>query len=125
MKKSILFLVCIFTSIFTFAQAKDAKFKSVNATEFAKIIAGGNVQIVDVRTAEEFAGGHLENAQNMDVKSENFEKKTSTLSKDKTVVVYCRSGARSKVAAQKLAEKGYTVIELDGGILTWKGKTVK
>lgn len=125
MKKLILFLACIFTSLFTFAQAKDAKFKSVNATEFAKIVAGSNVQIVDVRTAEEYASGHLENAQNMDVKSNDFEKKISSLSKDKTVAVYCRSGARSKVAAQKLAEKGYTVIELEGGILTWKGKTVK
>lgn len=125
MKTITLFLACIFASLFTFAQAKDVKFKSVQAAEFAKIVAGSNVQILDVRTAEEFATGHLENAQNMDVKGSDFEKKMGSLSKDKTIAVYCRSGSRSKVAAQKLAEKGYTVIELDGGILSWKGKTVK
>lgn len=125
MRKLILFLTFIFTSVFTFAQVKEAKFKSVNEAEFAKIVANKNVQIVDVRTPEEFADGHLENAVNIDVKGADFEKKIATLSKDKTVAVYCRSGARSKVAAQKLAEKGYNVIELDGGILAWKGKKVK
>lgn len=125
MKKIVLILTCIFSMFFTFAQTKDAKFKSVKAEEFAKIVAESGVQVVDVRTAEEFASGHIENAKNIDVKGSDFEKKIASLSKDKTVAVYCRSGARSKVAAQKLAEKGYTVIELEGGIMTWKGKTVK
>lgn len=125
MKKLILFLAFIITSMVTFAQTKDAKFKSVNEAEFAKIIADKDVQIVDVRTAEEYASGHIEKATNIDVKGADFDKKSATLSKDKTVAIYCRSGARSKVAAQKLAEKGYTVIELDGGIMAWKGKKVK
>lgn len=125
MRKLILFLAVLFPSMLAFAQVKDAKFKSVNEAEFAKIVADKSVQIVDVRTAEEFASGHLENALNYDVKGADFEKNIASLSKDKTVAVYCRSGARSKVAAQKLAEKGYNVVELDGGIMAWKGKKVK
>lgn len=125
MRKLILFLTFIFTSVLTFAQVKEAKFKSVNEAEFAKIVANKSVQIVDVRTAEEFSDEHLENAVNIDVKGADFETKIATLSKEKIVAVYCRSGARSKVAAQKLAEKGYNVVELDGGILAWKGKKVK
>lgn len=125
MRKLILILAVLFPSMLAFAQVKDAKFKSVNEAEFAKIVADKSVQIVDVRTAEEFASGHLENALNYDVKGADFEKNIASLSKDKTVAVYCRSGARSKVAAQKLAEKGYNVVELDGGIMAWKGKKVK
>lgn len=125
MKRLLLLLVVLLSSMGLYSQVKDAKFKSVSEAEFAKIIADKSVQLIDVRTAEEYAEGHLEGSTNMDIKSADFDKKAATLKKDKTVAVYCKSGARSKVAAQKLAEKGYTVIEMNGGITSWKGKKVK
>lgn len=102
--------------------AQNQKFTSVQVDEFEKTIAQANVVLVDVRTPEEYAEGHIANALNIDVLNESFEKKaTSTLPKDKTIAVYCRSGRRSKKAATILADSGYKVVELDTGYLGWTG----
>jgi rhodanese-related sulfurtransferase len=78
-------------------------------------------QIVDVRTAEEFAGGHIANAVNMDVTSDDFDSKIQSLDTEKPVMVYCKSGGRSAKAASILKEKGFkNVYDLDGGILGWE-----
>ena len=105
------------------------EFKTVDADEFEREIASGNVQLVDVRTAEEFADGHIasEGVRNIDVKQPDFAGRADeVLDKGKTVAVYCRSGKRSANAARQLAKKGFNVINLDGGILEWqhRGKPV-
>ena len=97
-------------------------FVSVGADEFAREIAKSGVQLVDVRTAEEYAGGHIPNAVNMDVLSSDFAEKIATLDKERPVALYCRSGRRSKTAAEQAANLGYKVVELDGGINSWQGK---
>ena len=96
-------------------------FVSVNAEEFAREIAKSGVQLVDVRTAEEYAAGHIPNAVNVDVLSPDFSKKIAKLDKAQPVALYCRSGRRSKSAAEQTAKLGFQVIELDGGILSWHG----
>lgn len=79
--------------------------------------------IIDVRTPEEFAKGHLENAQNINWNSEDFELKISTFKKDTPLFVYCMSGGRSASATEKLRSLGFTkVYELDGGILKWRNE---
>ena len=76
---------------------------------------------IDVRTAEEYAGDHIDNAINIDVLNDSFESKAvSTLPKDKTIALYCRSGRRSKNAAKILSANGYTVVELNSGYNGWK-----
>lgn len=97
-------------------------FVSVDADEFAREIAKSGVQLVDVRTAEEYANGHIPAAVNMDVFSSDFAKQIATLDKERTVALYCRSGRRSKSAAEQAVKLGYKVVELDGGILSWKGE---
>lgn len=99
-------------------------FKSVAVQEFANIIADTTtVILVDVRTAEEYGSGHIENALNIDVKQDDFEKNAiNMLPKDKTIAVYCRSGRRSKKAAEILSKNGYNVIELDSGYTGWTNK---
>jgi thioredoxin 1 len=86
------------------------------------------IQLVDVRTPEEFAGGHLEGAINIDIKSPDFSSRiASELDKDQPVYVYCRSGGRSASAGEYLAAQGYSEIyDLKGGILSWmdSGKKV-
>ena len=84
--------------------------------------SGDDCVLLDVRTPEEYKEGHLKGAINIDVKdSINFMKKAlETLPKDKTVMVYCRSGKRSANAAGKLATEGYFVFNLEGGIIAWK-----
>lgn len=98
--------------------------QSVTAPEFANIIADTTtVILVDVRTAEEYGLGHIENALNIDVKQDDFEETAiKTLPKNKTVAVYCRSGRRSKKAAEILSKNGYKVIELDSGYTGWTNK---
>lgn len=103
------------------ACSKKLKFVSVDADTFAVEIAKENVQLLDVRTAEEFAQAHIPSAINMDVNAENFDEMIKSLDKNKTVALYCRSGRRSKIAAEKVAKAGYRVIELNEGILSWKG----
>ena len=92
---------------------------AVNADEFSREIAKPGVQIVDVRTAEEYAAGHIPNAVNVDVLSPDFSKNIAKLDKTQPVALYCRSGRRSKSAAEQSAKLGFQVIELDGGILSW------
>lgn len=95
-------------------------FTSVGVEEFNKIIASPDVQLVDVRTPEEHAESCIPTSLNIDVKNENFiERATTQLDKKYTIAVYCRSGKRSKIAAQKLNEAGFTVVELDSGYLGW------
>ena len=97
-------------------------FESVGADEFAREIAKEGVQLVDVRTAAEYAEGHIPNAVNIDVNSADFDKKMAKLDKEHTVAIYCRSGRRSKAAADRAVKMGFKVVELDGGVLSWKGE---
>ena len=101
----------------------DNGFKSAEVEEFAKVIADTAVVRLDVRTADEHAEGHIDNAINIDVLKDDFESKaTATLPKDKTIALYCRSGRRSKNAAKILTKNGYTVVELNSGYNGWKSK---
>ena len=100
-------------------------FESVEAAEFAREIAKEGVQLVDVRTASEYADGHIPNAVNIDVFDSNFAEKIATLDKEKTLAIYCRSGRRSKSAAEQAVKLGFKVVELDGGVLSWRGKLVR
>jgi len=78
--------------------------------------------VLDVRTAEEVSEGKIPNAINIDFYSNTFEQQASKLDKNKTILVYCRSGRRSAGAAEVLAKKGYKVINLDGGITNWQAQ---
>jgi thioredoxin len=95
--------------------------KLIDPVAFKKEIAATpNAQILDVRTPEEYASEHLQNAQNVNWLSPDFVANTSKYDKYKPVFVYCKSGGRSHKAAEKLAELGFTnIIELEGGILKW------
>ena len=104
-----------------FGCATKPAFRSVDAETFAHEIKREEVQLVDVRTPEEFAEGHIPGAVNMDVNGEAFEAQVATLDPSRPVALYCRSGRRSKLAAQKVAKAGFEVVELSGGILSWTG----
>ena len=81
---------------------------------------GANVLIIDVRTKDEFDGGHLPGAVLIpyDVLSANL----SEPDKSRPIVVYCRSGRRSGIAARTLVEMGYQNVFDLGGINAWKGR---
>lgn len=103
-------------------------FKTVDANEFETVISSDSVQLLDVRTAEEFNEAHIDadSVINIDKLQPDFMTKArKILKKDKPVAVYCRSGRRSADAAQLLAEEGYKVIDLDGGIIEWEKRGKK
>ena len=101
--------------------AQTADFKSLSVDEFEQTISDGAIVRLDVRTPEEYAEGHLVSAINIDVQGDGFDAKaTATLPKDKTIAVYCRSGRRSKMAAERLVKMGYNVVELSTGFVGWQ-----
>ena len=120
MKKVI--LMSIFTALCAIFGCTAKGFVSVDADEFAREIAKSGVQLVDVRTAEEYANGHIPNAVNVDIYQPDFAKQIAKLDKKQTVALYCRSGRRSKSAAEQAVKLGFKVVELDGGILSWQGE---
>lgn len=70
--------------------------------------------VIDVRTPQEYADGHLEGAQNIDVQSSTFTAQVGALPKDASYVIYCRSGNRSAAAVAQMQEMGFTTL-LDAG----------
>ena len=80
--------------------------------------------IVDVRRADEFASGHIPGAINIPNESIEKTQPAELPDLDQLIMVYCRSGRRSKQAAQKLADMGYTNIVEFGGINTWPGEVI-
>jgi len=105
-------------------EKKDNSFKEIAPKDFAeKIKTTENPQILDVRTPEEFESEHIDNAANVNWNSEDFAGKVATYDKSKPVFVYCLSGGRSKKAAAKLNELGFTTVyELEGGIMKWNAE---
>ena len=81
--------------------------------------------ILDVRRPDEFAAGHIPNAVNVPNESIGTDEISKLPNKDQLIMVYCRSGRRSKEASEKLVKLGYTNIVEFGGILDWKGEIEK
>jgi rhodanese-related sulfurtransferase len=82
-----------------------------------------NFVILDVRTPKEFANEHIENAINSDYYSETFKDDLNSLDKNKTYLIYCRSGGRSKMALDIVKELGFReAYNMLGGITQWKAK---
>ena len=78
--------------------------------------------ILDVRRPDEFAAGHIPNAINVPNETIGADAIPELPDKDQLIMVYCRSGRRSKEASEKLAKLGYTNIVEFGGIIDWKGE---
>ena len=79
--------------------------------------------IIDVRTPEEFANEHIENALNLDYYSEKFRDELNKLDKEKTYLIYCRSGNRSGKALSIMKELAFReVYNMLGGVIQWKAE---
>ena len=121
--KLLALLLCNICMLSCKAQA----YKSLTAAEFDKGIQQKNIQLLDVRTADEYKAGHIKNAYTANFNDPaDFERRISYLDTSQPIYVYCLSGARSAAAANILAKKGYTVLALQGGINAWRAanKTV-
>ena len=118
--KFIPLIVIMMSAMQSFGCSHSDNIVSVSAVEFEKAIKADSVQLLDVRTPQEYAEGHIAGAININVQSDDFRQRADMeLSKDSTIFVYCRSGRRSMDAAETLTELGYKVVNLKGGIIEW------
>lgn len=118
MKKMMTFLLAMLGLTSACGQGN---FENADVKAFSELIEDSSVVLLDVRTASEFAEGHIEGAINIDQGQSDFmEKAKAALPMDKKIAVYCRSGRRSANAAGKLAAEGYRCVNLKGGIVAWK-----
>lgn len=130
MKTQLAFLFA-FLIIGISGQAQTVEKDSINVitiAEFEKMAAKKKNTVVDVRTPEEVAEGHLAGALNINFLGENFSQKIETLNKNKPYLLYCRSGSRTRRAADQMQKAGFKkVYMLEGGITAWNeaGKPVE
>jgi len=103
--------------------AAQQDYRQISQQEAMDLMAqGGDYILLDVRTPEEYAEGHIPGAVNLPNEEIGDARPDALPDLDATVLVYCRSGRRSKEAAGKLARLGYTGILEIGGINTWPGE---
>ena len=104
--------------------AADGAYRQISQEEAKEMMDNQEVIILDVREQDEYDGGHIPGAVLLPVGTINEETAAGVIpEKDATVLVYCRSGNRSKTASSTLAELGYTSIYEFGGINTWPYET--
>lgn len=94
--------------------------EKVQVAEFLSLSEDLNNVILDIRTKEEYQGGHLANSKNIDYYASDFQEQLDELDKQATYLIYCRSGNRSSTALQIMKGLGFSrVYELEGGINSW------
>ena len=109
------------------AQVADAAVKHVTPQEAARelsaaaTIPGKAIIVIDVRTPEEFAEGHIKDARNVDIASPDFQKNLAKLDPSKRYLVHCAAGGRSTRSLSLLIKAGFkSILHLDGGLNAWK-----
>ncbi|MBP3756477.1 MAG: rhodanese-like domain-containing protein, partial [Prevotella sp.] len=118
MKKCLTFLLALLGLNTACSQQN---YENVDVNAFATTMKEADVVLLDVRTDKEFAEGHIGGALHIDVNKDDFvEQALMQVPQGKRIAVYCRSGRRSARAAGLLANAGYSVVNLKGGIMAWQ-----
>ena len=125
MKKIIPFLMALLLLAGCGAQSEESTYRQVNAEEADSMMEEESGYIIlDVGTAQEYSEKHIPGAINLPNETIGTEDIPELPDKEQLILVYCRSGNRSKQAAEKLVKLGYTNIVEFGGINDWTGETV-
>ena len=113
-------LLSFLMSLFGLSSCNSSNWTDLSPDEFEKAYIADGTVTVDVRTADEYAAGHLYHAVNIDWQKDGFmDEIAKNFNKDLTLAVYCRSGKRSAAAAQALSDAGFKVLNLTGGYTAW------
>lgn len=125
-RRSVTLMITILVPLFVLASAVTltAKVKNISTKKAYELIeerdGDSDFVILDVRTPEEFAEGHIENAVNIDFYADTFPDELDVLDRDKTYLIYCQSGGRSGSATRMMKELGFKdVYNMEGGINIW------
>ena len=125
MKKIIPLLMALLLLAGCAVQPEKSTYRQINAEEAAAMMEEeSGYLILDVRTAEEYIQKHIPGAINVPNEIIGTEDIPELPDKEQLILVYCRSGNRSKQASEKLVKQGYTNIVEFGGIHDWTGETV-
>ena len=125
MKKIIPFWMALLLLAGCGAQSEESTYRQINAEEAAAMMEEESSYIIlDVRTAQEYSEKHIPGAINIPNEAIGTEDIPELPDKEQLILVYCRSGNRSKQASEKLVKLGYTNIVEFGGINDWTGETV-
>ena len=119
---AIIFLACNTASKETGSSAKSEKsgYQNVSPAEFRDLMKKPNTMVIDVRTFQETSQGKIDGALDIDIRQDGFEDKIKLLPKDKTYLVYCRSGRRSAAACEIMEKNGFTKLyNMEGGWLQY------
>ncbi len=101
--------------------AADKKVRNVGVAEFEKLRGDKKNVVLDVRTSQEFAAGHIPGAINLDVNGADFEQKVAGLDKSKSYLVHCAAGVRSARACDKMSKLDFSKLyNLEGGFKAWE-----
>ncbi|SDL30307.1 Rhodanese-related sulfurtransferase [Salinimicrobium catena] len=118
--KKILVAVILFLGVSAAFAQSSAEISVIEVKEYDQKIKKKEVQLVDVRTPEEFKEGHIKGARNIDFFSEDFIEQFQGMEKNEPLYIYCRSGNRSAKASKKLSKAGFKkIIDLEGGYKAW------
>ncbi len=118
--KRMLALLCSLVLLAGCGGGSDGTYLQISQEEAKELMDTQEVILLDVREQEEYDGGHIPGALLLPVGTIDEESAAAVIpAKEDTVLVYCRSGNRSKTAAAALAELGYTDVREFGGINTW------
>ncbi|WP_306352668.1 rhodanese-like domain-containing protein [Flavobacterium sp. '19STA2R22 D10 B1'] len=124
--KNILYFLIVFGSLFTCAAQEKGIVKNISPKKLERKAQKESLQLVDVRTPEEYQEGTINNAQNIDYLSEDFNKNIVALDKNKPVYVFCKSGVRGGKAAKVMTSLGFKkVYNIKGGYQAWESKKNK
>ena len=97
--------------------ADDARETPLASTEEARKLVEEGAQLVDVRSQHEWDAGHIPGAHHIQLN--NLTERAGEIDKDRQVVVYCRGGNRSEMAAEALRNSGFDAHSIDGGLVAW------
>jgi len=113
------------TTAATDSTSQKVEYIKITAAEAKELMDSQTVIVLDVRTQEEYDGGHIKDAVLLDSGDVSVKAATVIPDKDATILVYCRSGNRSATASKQLIEMGYTKVMDFGGIIDWPYEVVK
>jgi rhodanese-related sulfurtransferase len=117
-------LIFVLFSLLLLAGCSGDSYQTISSEKALEMIEGSNVNVIDVRSPEEFEAGHIPNATLIPL--EKLEEMQSELDKSEKYILVCRSGNRSATASSLLKEKGFKEIyNLSGGMNGWTGEVIK
>jgi len=114
------YILLVAFTIFSCSLINNESINQMNSDELIEFIELNDAILVDVRTEDEYNSGYIENSLNIDYFSNDFSVNADKLDKNTPIILYCRSGNRSSMSANKISKLGFKEIyNLEGGILEW------